>query len=163
MNDPHALLNRISVATPCTEDWNAMTGDAKRRFCGSCRLHVHDLSAMTRDEAESLLRTAEGRTCVRFRRRPDGRVVTKDCLTVRDRLRRRARRVRIAAAALFWMVAPWIVPGCSQNSIPEEENVIIDEEFPQIMGDICVTPPPPPPTAEEPLTPPTPGAAVEGE
>lgn len=143
MTDTHALIDRIAVATPCTADWGAMSGDARRRFCGECRLHVHDLSAMSRAEAEDLLRQATGRTCVRFRRRPDGRIVTADCVPVRDRLRRRARRLRVAAAALLWLVAPWFLPGCSQASIPEEENPLIDEEYPQIMGDICLPAPAP--------------------
>ncbi len=38
------------ISKPCPADWDAMTGDAKRRFCEHCRLHVHNLTAM--DEAE---------------------------------------------------------------------------------------------------------------
>jgi hypothetical protein len=135
------VLDRIEVASPCTQDWNRMTGDEKRRFCGECRLHVHDLSAMTRNEAEDLLRGADGRVCVRFYRRPDGRVLTKDCVTVRDRIRRRARRLRVAAAALFAFLAPF-VGGCgaasSGNGSGGGDGVIIAPEDPPIMGDVCV-------------------------
>ena len=48
------LLARVAIASPCTADWNTMAGDERRRFCTSCRLHVHDLSAMTAAEARWL-------------------------------------------------------------------------------------------------------------
>jgi len=134
-------LEVLDVAEPCTQDWNAMTGDEKRRFCGECRLHVHDLSAMTRNEANDLLGGAEGRVCVRFYRRPDGRVLTQDCVTVRDRLRRRVRRLRVAAAALFAFLAPF-VGGCGAASNGGGSGggagVIVTPEDPPTMGDICV-------------------------
>ena len=138
------VLDRIEVASPCTQDWNKMAGDEKRRFCGECRLHVHDLSAMTRDEAESLLRTAEDRVCVRFYRRPDGRVLTKDCVTARDRIRRRVRRLRVAAAALLAFLAPF-VGGCGASStssnnpgIGHGNNVPVMPEDTPLMGDVVV-------------------------
>jgi hypothetical protein len=75
-----------------------MSGDERSRFCAKCRLHVHDLSAMTRDEAvEFLGRPGGAATCVRFARRPDGRFVTRDCRVAVRALRRRAF---LAAAAL---------------------------------------------------------------
>lgn len=92
-------LQGLTIPVPCTVPWETMTGDARVRFCGQCRLHVHDLSAMTGDEAVAFLRAkAPGaRVCVRFRRRPDGRVVTADCLEAVRALRRRAW---LAAAAV---------------------------------------------------------------
>ena len=30
------LLSAIQIASPCTADWNAMTGDDRARFCGEC-------------------------------------------------------------------------------------------------------------------------------
>jgi predicted small lipoprotein YifL len=105
-------LDAVDVAAPCTESWDAMTGDDRSRFCGSCRLHVYDLSSMTRDAAEEFVRTRKqggGSVCVRLVRRADGTVVTDDCGPVRGALRRRALRVRAAAvgalAFLFSMAA----------------------------------------------------------
>lgn len=97
MND-RSLLDGISIASPCTADWNQMQGDDRRRFCASCKLHVHDLSGMTANEALALLQKGEGRTCVRFFRRADGTVLTRDCPVG---LRQKLRAMWARAAALW--------------------------------------------------------------
>jgi hypothetical protein len=56
-----------------------MIGTDRVRFCGQCSLNVYNLSAMTRDQAESLIAANEGRLCVRFYRRNDGSIITQDC------------------------------------------------------------------------------------
>ena len=38
-------LDRIRVASPCSADWDEMTGNDEVRFCRHCSRHVHDLSA----------------------------------------------------------------------------------------------------------------------
>ncbi len=69
----------VQVASPCPASWDQMQGDDKVRFCGECRLHVYNLSAMSRREAEEMVRNKEGRLCVRFFQRADGTVLTQDC------------------------------------------------------------------------------------
>lgn len=115
MNAPRDLLDRIRVASPCTASWEDMEGDARQRFCGDCRLHVYDLSAMRRDEAIDLLRGATGRVCARFARRPDGTVVTRDCGPVLRVLARRARRLRAIAATLLGTLASLALAACGQR------------------------------------------------
>ena len=56
-----------------------MKGDDRVRFCGHCSMHVYNLSAMGRSEAERLVSEREGRLCVQFIRRADGTVITADC------------------------------------------------------------------------------------
>jgi hypothetical protein len=56
-----------------------MLGDDRMRFCGQCSLNVYNLSGMTRADAEALIARSEGRLCVRFYRRFDGSIITKDC------------------------------------------------------------------------------------
>jgi hypothetical protein len=112
MAETRDTLNGIEVASPCTQSWDAMTGDAKRRYCGECRLHVHNLSAMTRVEAEDLLKKADDRVCVRFYRRADGTVLTRDCVPARATIQRRLRRLRVAAAALFGFLGPLGLAAC---------------------------------------------------
>ena len=73
------LLDNIGVATPCDADWAAMKGDERVRHCGDCRLNVYNLSAMTRQEAEDLLRVKEGGLCIGYYRRADGMMLTQDC------------------------------------------------------------------------------------
>ena len=135
MSTTRHALDAIEIASPCTQDWNAMTGDEKRRFCGECRLHVHDLSQMTRGEADDLLAAAAGgRVCVRIWRRPDGRVLTKDCVTVRERLRRRVRRLRAVAAAAFAFLAPF-VGGCSAATDASGDGGVIVVDDGPLMGE----------------------------
>ncbi|MCB9603854.1 MAG: hypothetical protein H6720_26335 [Sandaracinus sp.] len=71
------LLAQVRITTPCRERWDAMVGDDVVRHCARCGKDVYDLSTMRTSEAEALL--ARDGTCVRLRRRRDGRVVTSDC------------------------------------------------------------------------------------
>ncbi len=102
-------LENLRIASPCSADWDAMDGDAKRRFCGDCKLHVHDISSMTSDEAVDFLKAQSGRTCVRFYQRADGRVLTQDCPVGWAKLRATAqatrRRAVVLATSLFGAMA----------------------------------------------------------
>jgi hypothetical protein len=95
-------LNQIQVAKPCGENWDAMDGDARRRFCAGCGCHVHDLSAMTRIQAQALLDQNEGRVCVRFQTLPDGTVMTQETAVSSER---RVFWPRRLAAAASWVMA----------------------------------------------------------
>ncbi|MEQ1506167.1 MAG: hypothetical protein ABMB14_28300, partial [Myxococcota bacterium] len=87
---------QIPIAEPCHADWDAMTGDARRRFCGACTKHVHDLSAVTEPEAERLL-AATPDLCVRYTLRPDGSLVHRANPTNPGNPVRRSRAARAAA------------------------------------------------------------------
>ncbi len=76
---PLPLLDRVAVASPCDVAWAAMRGDERVRYCGGCAKDVYNLSAMTRDEAEALLRERGADLCARFYRRADGTLLTSDC------------------------------------------------------------------------------------
>jgi len=97
-------LKHVEVAAPCKADWNQMIGSEQMRFCGQCNLNVYNLSGMKRDEAESLIARNEGRLCVRFYRRTDGSIITKDCpvglRAIRDRVSYLTKAI-IAAALTF--------------------------------------------------------------
>jgi hypothetical protein len=94
-------LNNIQIASPCSADWNEMYGDNRKRFCGDCKLNVFNLSGMTTDEAEALIMNAEGRLCVRFYKRSDGSVITKDCPVGWARVKQRTRVIAMAALSLL--------------------------------------------------------------
>ena len=66
----------LRVATPCPKDWAGMTGDAKRRFCEHCQLHVHNLSAMQPGERAQFVAEARGHACITYELRADGTMVT---------------------------------------------------------------------------------------
>ncbi len=95
-------LNNISVASPCSQDWNEMIGTERKRFCGECKLNVYNLSGMTKDEAENLILRSEGRLCVRFFRRVDGSILTKDCPVGWQALKRRVSKTVTAFASLVF-------------------------------------------------------------
>lgn len=56
-----------------------MYGNDRVRFCGQCSKNVYNLSALSREEAEDLIRRMEGHLCVRYYRRKDGTVITNNC------------------------------------------------------------------------------------
>jgi hypothetical protein len=94
------ILDNIRVASPCTADWNQMTGDDRTRHCGECRKNVYNLSGMTREEAEALLIERNGDLCVRYFQRQDGTILLADCTIGAKRTRRR-RWIAAGAAAML--------------------------------------------------------------
>src|ERR1700759_5067183 len=86
-------LDSVRGAAPCPADWSKMVGDGRMRYGGECHLHVYNLSGMTRREAEALITNTEGRLCVRFYRRSDGTILTRNCPVGLRALKRRVSRV----------------------------------------------------------------------
>ncbi len=107
------LLDNVRIATPCSADWDDMAGDERVRFCGKCEKNVYNLSAMTRDQAEALLRAKEGRMCVRIYQRSDGTVLTSDCPVGvrRARLRHRVWATMSGFAASIALALGVAIPG----------------------------------------------------
>ncbi len=95
-------LNNIKIASPCSQDWAEMIGTERKRFCGECKLNVYNLSGMSQEEAENLLMNSEGRLCVRFFKRADGTVLTKDCPVGWQAIKRRVSKTTTAFASLFF-------------------------------------------------------------
>lgn len=98
-------LDNLKIASPCSVSWSDMKGDERSRDCSSCRLRVYNLSAMTRAEAETLIAEKEGRPCVRFYRRADGTVITRDCPVGLRAARLKLARLAGAVAALVAVIA----------------------------------------------------------
>lgn len=70
-------LEQLRVESPCPAAWAEMAGDDRQRFCQHCQKHVHDLSAMTRQEATDLVCNSAGSLCVRYQHDPQtGQVIT---------------------------------------------------------------------------------------
>lgn len=147
-------LDVIDVASPCPADWDAMTGDDRVRHCGQCNLNVYNLSDMTEREAMSLVNKSEGRMCVRFFRREDGTMITRDCPVGLAALRRSIVRIWAKAAALAgamfaggllgrWggaeeVVRPEIRPEWIK---PIDVQVqAMQGRIREVKGDICITP-----------------------
>ena len=152
-------LNNLKVASPCSANWNEMIGNERQRHCGDCQLNVYNLSGMTRTEAENFLINAEGRVCVRFFRRSDGTILTKDCPVGWQAIKRRVSKTATAFASLIFAALggigltnyfakvsePQIIgqmmpvietPTMGKVAIDDNSNVVIKEPSVEIMGGI---------------------------
>ena len=69
-------LDSVTVAEPCSESWDKMTGSETVRFCSHCAKNVHNLSKMTRKRARKIVADSNGGICVRYAKRPDGTIAT---------------------------------------------------------------------------------------
>jgi hypothetical protein len=92
------LLNNLTVAAPCTADWNSMSGNDQVRFCEHCSLAVHNISQMTQPQAARLVARSKGRLCVRYCNDSQGRPLS---LPAQQKLHRLGRRVSQIAAGAF--------------------------------------------------------------
>lgn len=95
-------LKNLKVASPCSQDWNAMIGSERKRYCGECKLNVYNLSGMSKIEAENLIMNSEGRLCVRFYQRADGTVLTQDCPVGWAKFKQRTKIYVTALASLIF-------------------------------------------------------------
>lgn len=151
-------LDNIKIASPCSQNWNEMIGTERKRFCGECKLNVYNLSGMTRIDAQTLLLNSEGRLCVRFYKRADGTILTKDCPIGWQALKRRVSRTAAAFASLCFGIVSGL--GFASASVQSGSSRM---RFPQVL----TTPTPAPlmgaiaaPT-QTPKTTPTPKATPE--
>lgn len=152
-----SVLDRVSVASPCTVSWDDMTGDDRARHCGLCKLNVYNLSEMTAQDAAAFVQQREGRTCVRFYRRADGTMITRDCPVGLRALRMKvAKAAGRVAAALAFLLGGGLLLGATRNSTAARVRQM--EPFATIcrwispappptafrvtMGDVCILPPP---------------------
>lgn len=111
-------LDHVRVAAPCKADWDQMIGNERVRFCSQCSLNVFNLSSMTRADAESLIARTEGRLCIRFYRRTDGSIITKDCPIGLRALKRRLSYVAKAiSSAVIGLLAGLGVYGASSTMV----------------------------------------------
>ena len=89
------FLDSIEVETPCLQRWEEMRGSEQIRFCDHCAKDVHNLSQMTRKKARKIIADSNGSICVRYVRRPDGRIQT-----IKNTLHQITRQTGIAAGIL---------------------------------------------------------------
>ena len=133
-------LENIKIASPCSQDWNEMIGTERKRFCGECKLNVYNLSGMSRTEAENLLLNSEGRLCVRFFKRADGTVLTKDCPVGWQAIKRRVSKTATAFASLVFAALSGI--GLANYSFKHTESSAMGMITPRIenhrMDDIAI-------------------------
>ena len=153
-------LDTVRVASPCNADWDAMIGNDRARFCGQCNLNVYNLSSMAKAEAEQLIGRTEGRLCVRYFRRADGSIMTRDCPVGLRAFRRRMSYVAraVSSAVLSFLAGLGFYeftqrgPGFTVTMgapVPTRALPVVQEPYsiqapvePE-MGDVSFTPPKP--------------------
>jgi hypothetical protein len=125
-------LDGVRVAAPCPAQWEKMVGDERMRYCGQCSLHVYNLSGMTKREAETLVANAEGRLCVRYYRRADGSILTRNCPVGLRAVKQRVTRIAGAAlsAVLGFFAGLGLVPGAGRAPMRHTmgEMVVMPDE-----------------------------------
>jgi hypothetical protein len=134
-------LDSVSIPVPCEVPWDDMHGDARTRHCDQCKQNVHDVSELSRAEALALLGKSDTKPpCLRVFRRPDGRVMTADCATRRERawkwLNGRAPRLARLFALVFFAGcgAPECVTGDVPPRISEAERAVTDVSAALVAG-----------------------------
>jgi hypothetical protein len=144
-------LSRHRIAKPCSVKWSSMSGDEKTRFCGQCKLNVHNLSAMSTEEAEGLLARKNGKICTYFYRRTDGTILTQDCPVG---LRQVYRKQGLLAAALYAVTLlasscagaveqPLMGRRVPSTALLGGAPLMGDYAEPAIMGEAPISPEPP--------------------
>jgi hypothetical protein len=129
--------SRLPVLSPCSESWDAMTGDRTRRHCAACEREVIDLSAMHAEAAIDALLEHPGRTCIRYASDADGEILFAPPPPRRAGLA--AAMTLAVAACAGWEDEPQTVP-------PGELGMCTPEaEFAGDCSQPAVDPPPQPP------------------
>jgi hypothetical protein len=118
-------LETLRVVSPCLEGWDRMTGDDRTRHCQRCEKNVFDVSQLSRDEAERLLKRTNGDLCVRLKRRPDGSIVTRVSDPVAPVVPIRLRRAGPVAGAALGLVLG--VSGAAYAQEPIENQPVADK------------------------------------
>jgi hypothetical protein len=90
-------LDDVQIAAPCSVPWDRMQGNGRVRHCRECSKQVFNISAMSRADAEVLIRERAEGVCLRFYRRFDGTILTANCPA--------GLRARIGAKALVSGIA----------------------------------------------------------
>jgi hypothetical protein len=114
------LLNSIRIASPRHVDWETMTGDERKRFCGDCKLNVYNISEMTKKDAANLIRQSEGRACLRLYMRQDGTIITDNCPVGLRKVRERI--LKVAAIVTAQLAIAGILSSHAQGCEPIERS-----------------------------------------
>lgn len=132
----------IKVEAPCHAKWDEMDGDQRSRHCLLCEKSVHNFSELQSKSVRELISTGD-KVCIRFRRNPDGSVVTQD----NDSYSRRnwLAKFGTVAAGLFSMMA---FGGCEkldptaawtlEEPLPAGPQSDVSKEPAELMGKMVV-------------------------
>jgi hypothetical protein len=118
MRASSTMIQKVRIASPCSEDWEKMVGDDRVRHCRECNLNVYNFSAMSQREVNRLIAAKEGRLCARIYQRADGTILTRDCPVA---LRRLVERLSRIAGAVLSAVS---VSLASAQTVPKQQPFV---------------------------------------
>ncbi len=137
--DADPIPTEFAIRKPCPTDWERMVGDDRRRFCGECGKHVYNLTAMSPDEAASIVagvRDGGERRCVRLYQRQDGSLSLSNCQPPGARsaggawqFTIRSLMAVIAGCAALLGLAKWIAPEFKQPPPTLNSQVITGDVY----------------------------------
>ena len=82
-NNRLKILNNLSIATPCSSDWDKMDSVAQGKFCQECNKNVFDTSLLSRAELAAILKENPKR-CLRIvTRKASGQVIFRQSIARR--------------------------------------------------------------------------------
>jgi hypothetical protein len=127
------------INKPCPADWNEMTGNDASRHCDKCKKSVHNISQLSKEEAEQVLCHSTQSVCIRIQQAANGAFKTQSGWM---------KRVAIAGAATLTLIP---MTGCeTQSQITGEAATYSQPNSPVTTGKVAASEPQP--EQGEPLT-----------
>ncbi len=135
-------LETINLAFSCPMDWDKMIGNNQTRYCPECKLIVYNISGLSSVEATKLINSNEDRLCIKFYRRADGTILTKDC-SVGIKVIKKKITTNIAVASLAILLSlsntnaqtPIKLPQTPQLAqLPQKEDLKIEKGKALVVG-----------------------------
>ena len=152
MSKPKQTPSRpiLTLPKPCHVAWDTMHAEdaSPRRYCDTCEKHVHDLSAMTKREAEALLQASDWNICVNYEVNEDGEMLFQPEPPSRLMQQIQGAQKLLAAAALITPLA------LIQAACDEDPSLRLGGEPMPVAQSVEAT-------GGTPTTPPGPGAGLE--
>src|SRR6476620_10207527 len=108
------FAKRFEITSPCTEDWDAMIGNDRIRFCSHCQRSVHDLSQLNQKQIRRLILKSKGRLCVRYS------ITNPRPITPNRVLHKIGRRTSMIAASAF-SATLGLSSAMASGSVPRNE------------------------------------------
>lgn len=114
----------LPVQAPCYENWTGMEDHGERRFCGACDQEVHDLTMLTRAQAEDVLGAEH--VCVRYAFDTEtDEILFRDEDSPWWRLYQQTEGVGRMLAAAALAVPMLMLPACEQPATSVEEAAVV--------------------------------------
>ncbi len=135
------ILEQVEIKSPCHESWELMHGNQEKRHCAQCVHTVTNLSALTKSQAEKILkRRGSERMCVRYEMLGNGAIKFKDSVSV----------ISVLKGLGVFLVTIYTFLGLTSGAIAENSvepaNTAPTQEAPELMGEIADPSPSPSPT-----------------